>query len=36
MLPVSLADVAVKYRQVEVPEDCPMCGARLETGGDGR
>ncbi len=36
MLRVSVADVEVKYRQVEVPEACPMCGSRLETGADGR
>jgi predicted RNA-binding Zn-ribbon protein involved in translation (DUF1610 family) len=37
MLRVSVADVEVKYRVVEVPEVCPMCGAQLrgETG-DGR
>jgi hypothetical protein len=26
---ISVADVDVKYREVEVPEACPMCGARL-------
>ncbi len=28
---VSVADVDVKYRDVEVPESCPMCGNRLAT-----
>jgi predicted RNA-binding Zn-ribbon protein involved in translation (DUF1610 family) len=36
MLRVSVADVEVKYRSVEVPEECPMCGARLVTGADGQ
>jgi ribosomal protein S27E len=35
MLLVRVADVAVKYRTVEVPEVCPMCGARLTGGPDG-
>jgi predicted RNA-binding Zn-ribbon protein involved in translation (DUF1610 family) len=34
MLRVSVADVEVKYRQVEVPEACPMCGAALEARGE--
>lgn len=29
MLRVNVADVTVKYRTVEVPEVCPMCGSRL-------
>jgi len=29
MLLMCVADVEVKYRTVEVPEVCPMCGARL-------
>ncbi len=35
MFQVSVADVEVKYRTVEVPETCPMCGSRLTgpTGG---
>ena len=36
MLQVSVADVAVKYRTVEVPEVCPMCGARFTGGPEGR
>jgi hypothetical protein len=36
MLTVSVADVAVKYRTVEVPEVCPMCGTRLTDEADGR
>lgn len=36
MLLISVADVAVKYRTVEVPEACPMCGARLTMQGNGR
>ncbi len=30
---VNVADVDVKYHQVEVPEACPMCGSRLATRG---
>jgi hypothetical protein len=36
MLRVGVADVEVKYRRVEVPEVCPLCGSRLETGAEGR
>jgi hypothetical protein len=36
MLLVSVADVEVKYRTVEVPEVCPMCGVRLTNGPEGR
>ncbi len=28
---VNVADVDVKYHQVEVPESCPMCGSSLAT-----
>lgn len=28
---VNVADVDVKYHQVEVPEACPMCGSSLAT-----
>ncbi len=30
MVKLSVADVQVKYRTVEVEETCPSCGARLE------
>src|SRR5512137_547839 len=33
MMTISVADVDVKYRTVEVPEVCPMCGNRLQTNG---
>jgi len=36
MLLMSVADVEVKHRTVEVPETCPMCGARLTAPGNGR
>ncbi len=32
MLKISVADVFVRYRSVEVPESCPACGGRLEEG----
>ena len=31
MTTISVADVDVKYRSVEVPDSCPMCGNRLAT-----
>ncbi len=33
MMTISVADVDVKYRTVEVPEVCPMCGNQLQTNG---
>ena len=33
MMTISVADVDVKYRSVEVPDTCPMCGNRLATDG---
>ena len=33
MTTISIADVDVKYRTVEVPESCPMCGSILATAG---
>lgn len=36
MLSINVADVAVQYRSVEVPEVCPMCGVRLTAEGNGR
>ena len=33
---VTVADVSVKYRTVEVPDVCPACGARLMTPAGGR
>ena len=33
---ISVADVEVKYRTVEVPEACPMCGSHLASDGAGR
>jgi predicted RNA-binding Zn-ribbon protein involved in translation (DUF1610 family) len=33
MTTISVADVDVKYRTVEVPDTCPMCGNRLATEG---
>jgi hypothetical protein len=36
MLLISVADVEVKHRSVEVPEACPMCGADLTAQGNGR
>ncbi len=35
MTTISVADVDVKYRTVEVPDTCPMCGNRLATEGKG-
>ena len=35
MTTISVADVEVKYRTVEVPDTCPMCGNRLATDGKG-
>ena len=35
MTTISVADVDVKYRTVEVPDTCPMCGNRLATDGEG-
>jgi predicted RNA-binding Zn-ribbon protein involved in translation (DUF1610 family) len=35
MTTISVADVDVKYRTVEVPDTCPMCGNRLATDGKG-
>ena len=32
MFKVSIADVLVRYRTVEVPESCPACAGRLEEG----
>ncbi|HTP27498.1 MAG TPA: hypothetical protein VMK12_17830 [Anaeromyxobacteraceae bacterium] len=32
MLKISVADVLVRYRTVEVPETCPECGSQLEEG----
>jgi len=31
---ISVADVDVKYRTVEVPDTCPMCGRRLASDGE--
>ena len=36
MASISVADVDVKYRVVEVPDICPMCGNRLASDGDSR
>lgn len=36
MASISVADVDVKYRAVEVPDICPMCGNHLASDGDGR
>ncbi len=36
MATISVADVDVKYRTVEVPDICPMCGNRLASDGDSR
>ncbi len=36
MTTISIADVDVKYRTVEVPDTCPMCGNRLASDGAGR
>ena len=36
MTTISVADVDVKYRTVEVPDTCPMCGNRLASDGTGR
>ncbi len=36
MLLISVADVMVKYRTVEVPDTCPMCGAHLTVQGNER
>ena len=33
MMTISVADVDVKYRTVEVPDTCPMCGNRLASEG---
>ena len=35
MTTISVADVDVTYRTVEVPDTCPMCGNRLATEGKG-
>ncbi len=35
MLLISVADVEVKHRTVEVPEACPLCGARLTAAANG-
>ncbi len=36
MATINVADVDVKYRAVEVPDSCPMCGNRLASEGAGR
>ena len=36
MASISVADVDVKYRTVEVPDICPMCGNHLASDGDSR
>ena len=36
MATINVADVDVKYRAVEVPDSCPMCGNRLASKGAGR
>ena len=36
MASINVADVDVKYRTVEVPDTCPMCGNRLASDGDNR
>jgi len=36
MTTISVADVDVKYRTVEVPDACPMCGNRLASEGEQR
>jgi hypothetical protein len=35
MTTISIADVDVKYRSVEVPDTCPTCGNRLASDGAG-
>jgi DNA-directed RNA polymerase subunit RPC12/RpoP len=36
MTTINVADVDVKYRTVEVPDTCPMCGSRLASEGEQR